>query len=330
MITTGDLIRVNCERKFIQAGIAEASQAAAQPGRYPQLNSFDRIRLRAADSVAALALRRVLTERGVPHQLVPSPNFNHTGSCDPALGGRRCLPAAQLICRRSLIRQVKREPEALLARKVFLAEKVDWAGYSDEDLLIFAFISALVTRSREATKQAVVAGQPLHLLYRMPPGWSLPERWAPLEPLVLKTDQSGPLTVILHGQDGRQRYLAQQVRLQGRCRTEVSTGLFSIGALGIDRLPKGPLGLYNSATSEILLAAPYQWGNVWLYALQIVLAGYIRRGDFYRQAEPANQAEALSTNPCLKDERLLALPAAALRPLADLFQRASAWAGQTR
>jgi hypothetical protein len=328
MLNQADLIQLNCEQMIIQAGIAEASQAAAQPGRYPQLNSFDRIRLRAADGIAALAFRRCLAQREVPHQLIPSPNFNQTNGYDPALGGRRCLPVAQLVCRRSLIRSLNQNPGAVLGGKVFLPEQADWDAYGGEDLMVFAFISALVTRSREATKRALVAGQPLHLLYRMPPAWSLPEQWAPLEILVLKTDLSRPTTLTLHGQDGHQRYLTQQVRLEGHKRTEVSTGLFSVGALEVDHLPMGPLGLHNPTSGETLLAAPYQWGNVWLYALRIVLAGYIRRGDFYRLAERANLAEALVANPCLKDESLLSLPVSALKSLPGLFQKAEAWASQ--
>jgi hypothetical protein len=143
---------------------------------------------------------------------------------------------------------------------------------------------------------------------------------------VLKTDISSPVTLTLHGQDGRRRYRAQQVKLAGRERTKIKSGFFSIGALQINRVPKGPIGIHNPISGETLLAAPYQWGNVWVYGIRIVFAGYIRRGDFYQQAERANQAEALVSNPCLKDESLLALPVSELKPLKGLFQKAEAWA----
>ncbi|MEN8241063.1 MAG: hypothetical protein ABFS17_04000 [Chloroflexota bacterium] len=321
-----DFLIQKCEPSLVQAGIEEASRAAAQPGRFPQLNSFDRIRLRAADNLAALAFLRCLTDNRVPHQFSTSPGFSDSAGYFPVIGGRTCIPVAQLISRRSLIRSLRKQPEQIIQREVYLPERTEWDVFGEEDLYVFAFTSALVTRSREAIKQAVNAREPLHLLYRMPAEWSLPELWSPLERLVLKTDLSESVTLTLHGQDGHQQYCEQQVWLEGRKRTAVSSELFSIGALGIDRLPKGPVGIHNPASGETLLAGPYQWGNVWLYGIEIVFAGYIRRGDFHRQAVRPAISEALYANPCLADERLLSLPVEGLKSLPDLFQRAAAWA----
>jgi hypothetical protein len=329
MLKEGDLIQIRCEQNMIQAGLAEASQAAALPGRFPRLNSFDRLRLRAADGIASLALRRILSRDEIPHQLAPSPHFNRTGGYDAVLGGRRCLPVAQMICRRGSIRRYSQDPAALIGRTLFLPEMPDWDAYGAEDLFVFVFIFSLVTRSREAIKKALVAGQPLHLLYCMPSGWGLPECWAPLETLVLKTDLSRPVALTLHGQDGHQRYHAEQVKLEARRRIEVETELFAIGALGIDRLPLGPVGIHHPGSQMTLLVAPYQWGNVWLYASRIVLPGYIRCADFFRQAEPANLAEACAANPCLREESLLALPVSSLKSLPDLFRRAEVWAAHS-
>jgi hypothetical protein len=325
MLGRNDLIQFKCEKSIMQAGIEEASRAAAQPGRYPQINSFDRIRLRAADNMVELGFRRCLVRRGVPHQLSASPDFIGQHSYDVSLGGRRCIPVAQMICRRGLIRNLGQTPQQFLQRKVYLPERVAWEAYGDEDLYVFGFLTGLVTRSREAIKQAVVAGEPLHLLYRMPLEWSLPERWELLEALVLKTDLSKPVILTLHGQDGHQKYCTQQVELPGRKRIKIESEFFNVGALQINRLPKGPLGIHNPISNETLLAAPYQWGNVWVYGIRIVLAGYIRRRDFHRQAERANLAEALSANPCLENESLLALPVSELNSLPGLFQKAAAW-----
>jgi hypothetical protein len=168
MKPSDNLFQLRCEKSIVQAGIEEASRAAAKPGRYPYLNSFDRIRLRVADSVAGLGFRRCLAQRGVPHLLVDSPHFTDAHSCDVSLGGRRCIPVAQMVCRRGQIRKLHQNPEQYLARQVYLPERVEWDAYGDEDLFVFGFLTGLVTRSREAIKQAVVAGEPLHLLYRMP------------------------------------------------------------------------------------------------------------------------------------------------------------------
>ena len=321
-----NLVFMACEKEYLQVGIEETCRAAAQPGRFPQINSYDRIRLRAADNVAALAFRRCLTAKRVPHQFSPSPGFADSTSYLPMIGGRNCILVAQMICRRSLIRRLRNQPEQIKQRMVYLPERTEWDAFGDEDLYIFAFISTLVTRSREAIKKAVNAGEPLYLFYRMPPDWSLPELWEPMETLVLKTDLSEAVTLTLHGQDGQQQYCSQQIRLAGRQRTEVSSSFFSIGGLGIDRLPKGPVGIHNPFTGETLLVGPYQWGNVWLYGIEIVFAGYIRRGDFHRHAVRPSMTEALYTNPCLVDEHLLSLPVEGLKPLTDLFQRAAAWA----
>jgi len=330
MQNISDFLIQKCELSLVQAGIEEASRAAAQPGRFPQLNSFDRIRLRAADNLAALAFLRCLTANHVPHQFSTSPGFSDSAGYLPVIGGRNCISVAQLICRRSLIRSLKKQPEQIIHREVYLPERTEWDAFGDEDLYIFAITTALVTRSREAIKKAVNAREPLHLFYQMPSEWSLPELWSPLESLVLKTDLSESVTLTLHGQDGHQQYCAHQVRLEGRKRTAVCSEFFSIGALSIDRLPKGPVGIHNPASGETLLAAPYQWGNVWLYGIEISFAGYIRRGDFHRQAVRPAKSEALYANPCLENEHLLSLPVEELKPLPDLFKMAKTWVGKTR
>lgn len=325
MLTAADLIELDCEDGLIQAGVQLACRAASQPGRFPELNSFDRIRLLAGDCIADLALRRCLSRSSIPHQTISSPGFNQAGSSDVVLGGRRCLTAAQLICSRKIIRQLRGSPQSILDRKVYLPERVVWDAYGDEDLFVFAFVLGLVTRSREAIKKALVARQPIYLFHRMPPAWSLPEVWSPMEKLVIKTDVSKLVSLSLHGQDGHQRYLSQTLEVQPHTRTEINTDLFSIGALQIDRVPSGPVGIHSPLLGETRLVAPYQWGNVWLYGIRVVLAGYIRKVDFYRQAGQANPLEALSANPCLKRESLLALPAAALKPLPGLFRKVEAW-----
>ena len=320
------LIPLAFERDVVQAGTLEVVRALAQPARYPHLDNFDRMRQRVADNMVSLAFRRYLDAEKIPYENAESVNFTQMDWFDITFGGRRCVPFAQMVCNRKLIQQVHDTPEVLLDGNVYLPEGAAMGGYRDVDIYLFIHLTGLVTRSRDDVEKAIVAGQPIYMVYQMPDVWSIPQRWERFDPLVLKTDVSETLKLELFGQDGRRGVQMVDVTLPGRQRVAVSPGLFTVGAMRANTLPSGPMGLHSQKLGDTLLVSPFQWGNIWVYALRMVLTGYITQADFFRQASRVKGQAAGQQNPCVRGENLFSLPAAALKPPQDLFVRAANWA----
>jgi len=310
---------------MIGAGVAEVQRALAYPERFPHLNGFDRMRQRVANNIVSLAFRRYLSAEKIPHRLVESVNFSQADQLDISFGGRRCVPIAQLICDRELIPEVHKSPKILLEQDIYLPEGSVAPAYRDVDIYLFIHFTGLVTRSRDDVEKAIVAKQPVSLVYQMPENWSRHPRWETLDPLVLKTDLTDRLTLDLHGQDRQRSYLKKSIHLPGRERVEIEAGFYGLGVLQAATLPLGPVGLFSQAIGETLLVAPFEWGNIWIYGMQLFITGYMTQADFYRHARRIDAGTAELANPCLQDETLLGISASALKPPQDLFIRAANW-----
>ena len=322
------LVALEPDNDIARVGAAEVVRALAYPARFPHLTGFDRMRQRVGDNIVSLAFRGYLDAQNIPYQVAESVNFMQLDWLDVSFGGRRCLPFSQLVCNRTMIQQVHQNPELLLSENVYLPEGAAAAAYRDIDIYLFIHLTGLVTRSRDDVEKAIVAGQPVFLVYQMPEEWSAPAHWRNMGPLVLKTDFSETLMLNLHGQDHQRSYVGHTVELPGRQRVEMerTPEIFTLGALHTTALPSGPLGLHSQQFADTQLVAPFEWGNIWIYVLRMYITGYITQADFFRHARKVNGQDAGRVNPCLQQENLFCLPVSELKPAQDLFVRAANWA----
>ena len=296
-----------------ETGVAEVVAALAHPSRQLFLESYDDMRLRVADNIASLAVRRYLAQEGIPHQAAPAISFSEADRYDVAIGGRRCVPLAQLDCGQAQSEQV------------FLPEETGGRVYRDVDIYLFVRLSGNVTRSREEVDRVQLAGQPVYLIHHMPEAWASPERWLGLDRLALKTDTIEPVSLALHGQDRERSPLVYQADLAPRRRVKVRTGLYALGSVHATAIPTGPVGIHSPKLEELHLIHPYQWGNIWVYGESLEMLGYITQARFHQEAEKLMPGEE-QPNPCLGERPLLRLPVEALTPVEDLFRRAREWA----
>jgi hypothetical protein len=77
--------------------------------------------------------------------------------------------------------------------------------------------------------------------------------------------------------------------------------------------------------NETTLIAPHQWGNIWVYGMQLYLAGYATQAEFNRLAQRVEGAEVARVNPCAQTVSFMSIPVTALKSAADLFVRARNW-----
>jgi hypothetical protein len=329
MPTPDDIIQLPCSEDLIQAGTAYVTRSLVEPGGRPANPDFDHLRAGVVDKAVELAFRRLVTEEDIPHQLIESVIFSQPDTFDVAFGGRRCVLSGMVICRREEINRVHNDLDSLVKGMVYLRESRRSGATRDVDLYIFAFLTGLVTRSRQELQKALNASQPVHLIFPMTDDWAAPPQWDSLGTLTLKGDITAPVSMTLTGQDRHRGYLQSNVEVPSRERVQVEQDFNTLNVLQTAMLPDGPVGVHSPRLNETLLVSPYQWGNVWVYGMRIFLVGYISQGDFYRQAESLPPGSRVPGDPSL-DEEVSSIPASALKPMEDLFVRAENWAQQSK
>jgi hypothetical protein len=68
------------------------------------------------------------------------------------------------------------------------------------------------------------------------------------------------------------------------------------------------------------MIGPSDWGNIWVYGMDILLAGYLAREEFSRRATFI-QAGSHVFQYNVTHVKNLAVPMSDLKPLAELFER---------
>ena len=299
-----------------ETGVQEALRSLTHPARHLFYHSFDALRMRVAYNIVSLALRRYLAEEAVPHQLAAPISFTEADQYDLVIGGRRCIPAAQLVC------------SGQAGNTVYLPVQRGGSMYRDVDIYLFFNLAARVTRSRDETDEIRFAEQPVCLVHQMPEMWASPDHWDGLDRLAIKTDASEKLNLTLHGLDQERVYRNFILETLPRKRKVVESGLFTLGATSAESYPTGPVGIFSPVLDDLHLIHPHTWGNIWVYGQAITGLGYITKAAFDRLSAKVTGLEMESTNPCLGEDEYLYVPLSALTPLEDLFQRARDWTGQ--
>ena len=120
---------------------------------------------------------------------------------------------------------------------------------------------------------------------------------------------------------GRQ---AQEVSLPPGVRMEAGDDLYALAYLRLPALPDGRLGISSPRLGEPHIILPQDWGNIWVYGLDIYLCGYMTCADFRRKARHVPVGSRVWQYPRTRVKNL-ALPVAELQPMEELFEAARAW-----
>lgn len=326
MLSAKDLLLYPYSPELTQAGIDYVCRVLPQLQGQPGGRQFNHLRALVAQKSVELAFLRLLSERQVPHEVIESPTFAPLESHRLTLGRRRCRMFAYLISDRKDINRIRGESGFLLSASAFAPrEQVRGGSFANGEVYVFAFLLGLVTKGQDDLSAAVQNRQPNYLMYPMPKRWVYPAQWLVLAPLAVKADTSQAIDVELGGLDGRRTFVRRRVRLSPRQRVEVTDAYHALSHLHVSTPPDGPVGVHSPRLGETVLIQPGQWGNLWVYGLQIILAGYMHQEVYHRRARripPGSRKLQYGRT----REDYLALPLRELRPLADLFGRVREWA----
>ena len=325
MLRPSDLIRLPYTPDLSEGGIAYALRSLAFTYDRMGGSPVDRLRRIAAGVAVELALRRYLGEQGIPFDVLGATPFTDPDRYDLSLGGHRCDLKSFLISRRRQISLLRQDPAlALQAPALVPLDQFAAEGHASGDVYLFAFLLGLVAASQEDADKAAAAGQPVHLIHPLPDDWARPTNWLPLDRLALKSECSEAITVELGGQNEARQFISTRLELPPRTRIPVEGGLYSLACVHPGRRPEARLGLHSPQHGKPYIIASHEWGNIWVYGMEVLLTGWLTREQFRRKATVLNAG--LPTFQYARTRtRNLQVPMAELNPLGDLFEKVRLW-----
>jgi hypothetical protein len=261
-----------------------------------------------------LAFRRYLSQQDIPFEITAATPFTDPERFDVSLGGHRCDVKSQLISSRRKISELRRDPASLLKTSALISsEPAVGDGFLDHDLLLFSFLLGLTAVSSSDLKKSIAANQPNYLIHVLPPKWRNPQHWNPLGRLTLKSESSSELKVEISGQDQSRGKLTRWATLPPKTRITLDEPFYSVTSLHVKNIPSARVGIHSPNIREAYVIPPLEWKNIWVYGMDIILAGYLTRGELRQRARTSKS-----------------LPLADLHPLPELFNRVKEWEAERK
>lgn len=325
MLTTSDLLHLPCTRDLIEGGIAYALHALPHTYNRTSSSPYDHLRRVVASAMVELAFRRYLSEQGIPFDVKGAAPFTEPDRYDVTLAGQRCEIKSFLVSHRDQITEIRHNPQVVLKAPALVPSDLHAGeGHSARDLYLFAFLPGRVTTSPSDLQKVIETNQPYSLIHVMPAAWKCPSQWTPLGKLILKSEAEKQVTLEMGGQGAGREMRSCTVELPPQTRLEVEPGFFSLCYLHVKSKPRARIGIHSPACRETHLVGGQDWGNIWVYGMEVLLAGYMAREEFGRHAsfiQPGARVFQYDQT----HVKNLAVPMSELKPLSELFERVKNW-----
>ena len=286
---------------------------------------YDRLRRTVASVAVELAFRRYLSEQNIPFDVKSGAPFTDPNQYDVSLGGRRCDIKSFLISYHEQIAEMKRNPQVVLNAPALVPSDQNAAeGRSDKDIYLFAFLSGLIAASQSDLQKVIYTDQPHYLIHAMPEAWMRPAKWNPLGALGLKSDSEETQVIELGGQIEGREMRTSVVEVPPKTRVKLDDGFYSLAYVHIKSTPNARIGIYSSALQETYIIGEMDWGNIWVYGMDILLAGYLTREEFNRKARAILPGARVFQYDHTRTKNL-AVIVSELKSISELLEHVKAW-----
>ncbi len=330
MISANNFIKLPYTPDLTEGGIQYATRSLHYTYDRMGGSLYSRLRRIVGGVAVELALRRYLGEREIPFDVKGATAFTEPDHYDLSLGGHRVDVKTFVMSKRNQISSIRRNPGLVLRAPALLPEdQFVAANHTDQDLYLFAFLLGLTTNSPEDIQKADLAGQRLYLIHPLKSEWARPATWLHLGQISLKSECTVPFTVEFGGLNGEREFITQRVTLEPLKREVVDLPFYSISYMHIDGIPDARVGLHSGDRGETYLIQPHEWGNIWIYGMEIWLAGYMAREEFRRKASVIYAGSRVFQYSKTQTKNL-SVPVADLRPLEELFEQVKDWEGEKK
>jgi hypothetical protein len=323
MLTPSNFIKLPYTPDLTEGGIAHALHALGHGFERAGGSSYERLRRMVANTAVEIAFRRYLSQQEIPFEVQAALPFTDSERYDVFLDGQRCDIKSYLISHREQMMEMRRTPQILLQAPALIpSDGHAREGHKRDDLYIFAFLAGLIAASQDDLKKAIASNQPCYLVYVMPEEWRKPLHWNPLGALTLKSDSDEELLLEINGQDAGREWRRRVVSLPPKTKVIVDDPFYAVTSLHVRRGPHARLGIRCDARKKACVISPLDWGNIWVYGLDIFLTGYISHEEFGRLARPlaVNSRTFQYEHTRVKN---LFMSISELKPLSGLFEKKS-------
>jgi len=326
MIESSDLLHLPYTPDLTEGGIAFTCRSLASTTGRTGGAPLVRLRQSVAEVAAELAFRRTLSEQDIPFGVLGATPFTQPERYDVSLGGHRCNLKSFIITHRPQITQLRRDPARLLQAPALVPlDEVAAEGHKPDDLYLFAFLLGVVAVTPGDEQRAKAAGLPNYLIHPLPDKWAHPANWLPLEKLVLKSDCEAPISVEIGGLNAGREFVTDRLELPSKKSVHVEQRFNSLAYIHAARRPEASIDLHGPARGEPYIIPAHEWGNIWIYGMDIFMTGWLSHEDFRCKAKVLNTGMRT-----LQDEHTsvknLQVLMAELNPLRPLFERVRIWA----
>jgi hypothetical protein len=317
MITPADLIHIPYTPDLTQAGIALVCRWLACTYLTEGQKTYISMRDRVTSTAANLAFRRYLDAKCIPYTVQGALPTTDPSSYAVRLGGRCCILKSNLVFDREAIHNLKRQPSEILARQAEVdVDDLETDPLLEEDLLVFTLVPALITRRQSEMERALNAGQPACLIHTLPDQWSNPLPEAPLGEIAFKSNLPQAIKLQAGGRDPYGKFQEETLVLAPHVRVPLKNPYQSLAFLLTGQPVISQIGFSSPVFKATSIVQPDQWGNIWIYGLEVILAGYLTRAEFRRRGTlQANQ----DCDQAVLHGKKKSLPLGDLHPLAGLF-----------
>lgn len=322
MPSPADFLRLPYTPDLTEGGIQYALRSLAYSNEREGRSPYGRLRRLVANVAVEVAFRRYLSQNNIPFEVKASTPFTDRERFDVVLNARRCDIKSFLISHREQILEIRKNPAVLLEAPALVpSDSHAGDGHSYDDLYLFAFMNGLVAASQADLQKAMAKNQPHYLTHVMPLAWRKPIHWTPLGELALKSESEQELIVEINGQDEAREMKRVVVSLAPGVKVSLNESFYSITSLHVRRLPEARLALRMESMNETHIVAPYDWSNIWVYGMDILMVGYATYEEMSQRA-----TLLLPNSKTFQYERTyvknLAIPVSRLKPMQKLFRTA--------
>jgi hypothetical protein len=286
-IDTSDLIHIPYDASLSLAGAIYACRTLQH--MLPRLGRLSphQMRRTSVNIAAHLALRRWLESTDVPYDLIQASPITQPERPALVVGGRRVYIQNTFIPSKHHIRRLRRNLSWLLEMNAILPEdQLALEDLGEGDLLVFAFITGLETRSRAGLQRALAAQQTSYLIAIPARIWWQREKDAqPLGPLIV--DSADPTTLNLeYGATlFDNRYRVEQLSIPPMQQSMTPHHLSSLFYIHSSNLPEGDLSIRCPSLDQNWVVASNDWANIWVYGIEITFAGWSTKGAFRKSTQ---------------------------------------------
>ena len=320
MLTSSDLLRLPYTPDLTEGGIEYAMRSLAYSFEREGRSPYERLRRMVAATAVELAFRRHLSQNNIPFEVKASTPFTDHERFDVVLNGHRCDLKSFLISRREQVIDIRKDPSVLLnASALVPSDSHAGDGHAYNDMYVFAFATGLIAASQTDLQKALAKNQPHHLIHAMPMPWRKPVNWTPLGDVILKSESAETLIVEVSGQAESRELKRETVSLPPKTKVKLNESFYAVTALHVRRMPEARVGIRCEKMNEAHIVAPGEWGNIWVYGLDVFMAGHIGYEEFGQRASMLlpNASTFQYSRTHVKN---LVLPVSKLKPMKKLFE----------